>query len=144
MKEDVHDYTDILAIEHNDSKKHKRMSMTDRAAQFSPFAALTGYEDSIRETGRETTEKKILSEERREEINRMIHYLLDNKETEFNITYFIKDEKKEGGRYQEDIATLKKYIEEESSLLLSSGTKINLEDIYDISLSDGHSSSKME
>ena len=144
MKEDVHDYTDILDIGHFDSRKHKRMSMTDRAAQFSPFAALTGYEDSIRETGRETTKKKILSEEKREDINRIIHYLLENKETEFTITYFIKDEKKEGGRYQEDIATLKKYIEEGSSLLLSDGTKINLEDIYDISLSDGHSSSKME
>ncbi len=132
MNDDVHDHSDILTMTHPISKKHKRMKMEERAAQFSPFAALVGYEDSINEMGRTTTEKKVLSEEKKEEIDKKIKYLLLHPESECILTYFLKDSKKEGGSYNEISTSITKYMEEEKVIVLKDKAKIRIDDIYEI------------
>lgn len=99
MKSD-HAYDDIIHLPHPTSKKHPRMSMAERAAQFSPFAALTGFDGVIRETGRLTDQRVELEESDREELERRLNYL-DAQEREHplvQVTYFLPDEKKGGRR----------------------------------------------
>ena len=92
-------YDDIIHLPHHVSKTRPQMSMLDRAAQFSPFAALTGYEDAIQETGRLTDERMELSDEDRELLDRKWHYLQEiiSDRPEITVTYFVPDEKKAGG-----------------------------------------------
>jgi hypothetical protein len=110
------------------------MSLYDRAAQFSPFAALTGYEDAIKEAGRQVSSKIEISEEEKLEINRKLNYLSEHKKDniEFTISYFIKDKKKKGGRYEEVTSTLKRLDEVEKYILLKDDTKISIDDINEI------------
>lgn len=101
MPADSHSYDDILFLPHHRSQKHPPMSIANRAAQFSPFAALTGYEDIVAETARHTQSRIILDENSR--------FLLDAKLASIRerlsehpsvaITYFVPDPKKEGGAY---------------------------------------------
>ena len=103
-------YSDILHLPHPVSEKHPRMPMQDRAAQFSPFAALTGYEEAIYETGRLTEEKTELGEEEKAILDRKQRLLLE-KLDEFpalTVTYFVPDEKKSGGAYIRKAGNLKK------------------------------------
>ena len=94
------EYDDIIGLEHFDPK-HKRMSIYERAAQFAPFAALSGYEDDIKETARRTNKRIECSEEVYEELNRNIQYLLSILDSKplIEIVYFVPDKKKEGGEY---------------------------------------------
>ena len=81
MSDDIHDYSSIINLPHHVSETHPHMSLYDRAAQFSPFAALTGYEDAIKEAGRQVSSKIEISEEEKLEINRKLNYLSEhNKE----------------------------------------------------------------
>ena len=94
-------YEDILHLPHPTSKKHPRMSMEERAAQFSPFAALTGFGGVIQETGRLTDRRVELGESDRAELERTLNFL-DSQEEEHplvQVTYFLPDERKEGGSY---------------------------------------------
>ena len=95
------DYFEILSREHPTSKKHPRMSRMNRAAQFAPFAALTGYEESIEETARLTDRKIELSEYEIEELNAKLNFIQERikERPEVTITYFQPDERKEGGAY---------------------------------------------
>ena len=88
-------YEDIINLPHHVSPKRPQMSMQDRAAQFSPFAALTGYEDAIKETGRLTDVKIELSDEDRELLDQKQQYLQEHigDRPEITITYFVPDEK---------------------------------------------------
>lgn len=94
-------YDDILYMPHPDSKVHPRMSMIDRAAQFSPFAALTGYEAAIDETGRRTDARIELDESQKEELDHRMQMLQEHlaERPEISVTYFVPDERKEGGAY---------------------------------------------
>ena len=89
-------YDDIINLPRPESGKHPRMSLHDRAAQFSPFAALTGHSAAIDETARLTDRKLSLNEERQAELNRMWQYLMEKvkERPRLKITYFVKDEKK--------------------------------------------------
>ena len=89
-------YEDIVHLPHHISKTRPQMSVMDRAAQFSPFAALTGYEDAIRETGRLTEAKMELGDEAQELLDRKQRYLREiiANRPEITVTYFIPDEKK--------------------------------------------------
>ena len=100
---DEHRYDDIIDLPRFVSQTHAHMSNYDRAAQFAPFAALTGFGDSIQETGRLTDERPELSDEERDEMDLRFRILeLHFKEDPFvQIRYFIPDEKKEGGRVVE-------------------------------------------
>ncbi len=95
------DYFEILSREHPTSKKHPRMSRMNRAAQFAPFAALTGYEESIEETARLTDRRIELSEYEIEELNAKLNFIQEHikERPEITITYFQPDEIKEGGAY---------------------------------------------
>ncbi|MBE6644686.1 MAG: YolD-like family protein [Ruminococcaceae bacterium] len=94
-------YDDIINLEHPTPKRHPRMKRSDRAAQFSPFAALTGYEDAVTEAAR-TTEKRIeLSEEEKIILNEKLVFIMENKNASpiVTIRYFVPDKLKDGGEY---------------------------------------------
>lgn len=128
------DYSDILDHPHYVSKTRPQMSELERAAQFSPFAALTGYDAAISETGRLTDEKIELGEETKAVLDMKQQYLLDmiSDQPEITVTYFIPDTKKSGGAYVSVTGNLKRIDEYERLMLLSTGEKIPLDDIMDI------------
>ena len=107
-----HQYDDILNLPHPTSQNHPRMSLHDRAAQFSPFAALTGHEAAIKETARLTDDKQILSEDVIEKINGQLKIIAENigAEQEITVTYFVPDSKKSGGAYVDCAGTVRKLI----------------------------------
>ena len=126
-------YGDIIDLQHPDSLKHKRMSLYNRAAQFAPFAALTGYEEAIVETGRQVSEKMILSESQKELLDRQLQELKDHlSELELCITWFKKDEKKAGGEYITTKGYVKKLDTMERKILLEDGQILKMDDIYEI------------
>ena len=131
---DIHDYDDIINLPHHVSKTHPHMSLADRAAQFSPFAALTGYEEAIKEAGRIVDEKIELSEEEKEEINRQLNYLNEHKKDniQITITYFLKDMKKNGGSYRQITSNLKRLDEIGKTILLADNTILRIDDIRKI------------
>ena len=95
-------YDDIIRLPHPDSPKHPRMSLYDRAAQFSPFAALTGHSAAIAETGRMTDQRMELDEYEMARVDaelQRLQELLSGRPTA-SITYFVPDERKNGGSYQ--------------------------------------------
>ena len=96
-----HKYDDIINLPHPTSKKHPRMSLYARTAQFSPFAALTGHEAAIKETVRQTDAKQVLSEEVIAELNKKLYLIAETIGTQqmVEITYFVPDAKKNGGAY---------------------------------------------
>ena len=128
------DYEDIINLPHHVSSKRPQMPMIDRAAQFSPFAALTGYDDAIYETGRLTDEKIDLSEDEKEALDRKQQFLLEKLDEcpELTVTYFVPDEKKSGGAYVTKSGNLKKIDAIERWMQLTDGTRIPLDDVADI------------
>lgn len=128
------DYSDILDHPHYVSKTRPQMSELERAAQFSPFAALTGYDAAISETGRLTDEKIELGEETKALLDMKQQYLLDmiSDQPEITVTYFIPDTKKSGGAYASVTGNLKRIDEYERLMLLTTGEEIPLDDIMDI------------
>ena len=133
MQDAKKEYGDILYREHPVSAKHPPMPRSARAAQFAPFAALTGYDDMIAESARET-EKQILPEEgKREELGRRLEYLLRlSPAPEVSFTWFVHDQRKSGGHYLSKTARLLRYQAEEESITLEDGTVILLRDLTEI------------
>lgn len=129
-------YDDIIHLPHPESKKHPRMSLHDRAAQFSPFAALTGHSAAIDETARLTEQKLELNEERQAELDRMWQYLLEKGQGRpmIRLTYFVKDEKKSGGLYQTVKERLKKIDPYKRTIFLQDGTNVYYHDIFELEL----------
>lgn len=127
-------YDDILELPHHVSPTRLQMSMLDRAAQFSPFAALTGFDAAIRETGRLTDAKIELGEEGLSVLNRKFRLLLANMDRgpEVKITYFREDPRKEGGTYLKKTGMVKKLDQCERVLTLGDGTQIPLDDILEL------------
>ncbi len=134
-------YDDIINLPCPTSKRHPRMAMIDRVAQFAPFAALTGYDDAITETGRLTGTKLDLSEETKEGIDLKINFLIDNIEEnpEITVTYFVPDKRKSGGEYLTVTGKLKKIDGYEQTLLMMDGLKISIFDILSIESEIFHS-----
>ena len=126
-------YSDILYLDRPKSK-YPKLSIEQRAAQFAPFSALTGYDEQIKETGRETMNKKILTEEEKNMINQKINYLNLHKNTIFKIIYFLKDNKKDGGSYFQKISTIKKIDSYNKILILENNLKIPFTNILNIEL----------
>ena len=127
-------YEDIINLLHHVSSKRPQMPMLNRAAQFSPFAALTGYDDAIHETGRLTDEKIDLSEEEKEALDRKQQILMERlgDHPALTVTYFVPDAKKSGGAYVTKSGNLKKIDEFERLMMLMDGTKIPLDNVADI------------
>ena len=132
----IHDYQDILHLPHHRSKKYPAMPIADRAAQFAPFAALTGHQEAINETKRLTEPKRLLDEHQQEILNLKLQYLLDNIQTQpkVEIVYFKQDVKKDGGSYEKKVTQLKKIDEYEKKLILIDGSVVFIRDIYSIVL----------
>lgn len=124
-------YDDIINLPHHVSEKHPQMSLHDRAAQFSPFAALTGYDDAVKETARLTDTIFELDEDEKSILDEKLKRGLENKD-EISVTYFIKDSKKEGGSYNTVSGRVKKIDEYLRTLVLNSGEEIPIDNIYDI------------
>lgn len=129
-------YDDIINLPHYTSKKRPRMSMEDRAAQFSPFAALTGYGDVIKETARLTDRKIELTEDARSDLDDKIQIIKESLEQPPKVlfTYFLKDRKKKGGAYVEAFGTVRKINEIDRQIILLDGKTISIEDILDIEI----------
>ena len=110
------------------------LTLPDRAAQCSPFAALTGYDDAIKETGRLTDEKIEMDEDRKAALDMKQAYLIEmiDEQPEISITYFLPDTKKSGGAYVTVTGNLKRFDEYERLLILTDGKKIPMYDIADI------------
>ncbi len=127
-------YKDIINLPYEKSKNHSHMSLSDRAAQFLPFSALTGYEKSIQEVSRLTSDFKEISQEEKDIISAKLNYIDKNKITDqFEITYFIKDKKKKGGTYQVIKSSIKRIVDTEGKIILDSKKEIAINNIIDIS-----------
>ena len=124
-------YDDIINLPHHQSTKHPHMSMSERAAQFSPFAALTGYGAVIAETGRLTEERIELTEEQKDEIDRKLNELLELGKPAL-ITFFEPDDRKAGGHYASASGRLKKVDTLEGILVLDGGDRIPIRDILSV------------
>lgn len=113
------------------------MDAINRAAQFSPFAALTGYDLAINEAGRETQQKIELDEEAKNKLDAHLEILLHqlNERPTISITFFKADEKKEGGHYETVVGTIKKINNENKSILMENGLSITIENVLAI---NGH------
>lgn len=111
--------------------KYPKMSMLDRAAQFAPFAALTGHKEAILEQQRITQTKRILSNEEKLRINEKIIELM-NLKSKCRITYFEKDQKKSGGKYYTATYTFKRLDELNKTLIFKENVQIQIDDIADI------------
>ena len=111
--------------------KYPKMSMSDRAAQFAPFAALTGHKEAVIEQGRITQEKRILSNEEKLEINEKIIEIV-NLKSRCRITYFEKDKTKSGGTYIERVLSYKRLDELNKTLFFKENIQIQIDDIVDI------------
>ncbi len=129
-------YEDIINLPHHISPTRPQMSLHDRAAQFSPFAALTGHQEAVYETQRLTSKKRELDENQKVVINEKLQKLLERvaELPEVNITYFEPDRKKEGGSYTEIHGIVKKIDEIMRQIYLVDGTLISIEDIVDIEI----------
>ncbi len=129
-------YDDIINLPHHVSKNHPRMSIYDRSAQFAPFAALTGYDDSIKEASREVDEKIILGIDKIDEISNIIIHLNENIQShpKVKLTYFVIDNKKDGGRYYDLENEIIKINNEDKYLLFQNKKKIKFSQIIDIEI----------
>lgn len=130
----MNNYEDIINLPHHVSKKHPQMSMWSRSAQFAPFAALTGYDEAVKETARLTDRRIDIDEGLKNILNNKLQYILDNKtlQPEITFTYFVYDNKKEGGKYIEKTGVVKKIDLNEKYIMLKDKTKISIDEIINI------------
>lgn len=129
------EYNDILHLPHHVSSCRPQMSMRDRAAQFSPFAALTGYDSAISETARLTDRRIELSEDAQEYLDRKLKWIRENltSHPSVTITYFIPDLYKDGGSYVSHTGQVQ-YVDDVARVVgLVDGTSIPLDDIFNYS-----------
>ena len=130
----THQHDDILHLPHPTSAKHPRMPIGDRAAIFSPFAALTGHSAAIAETARLTEQKIQLDEDRRSELDekqRMLEEVIA-RQPEVTVTWFRPDDKKDGGSYVTTTGNLKRTDGVDRVMVMTDGTRIPLDDIIEI------------
>ena len=127
-------YREIIGLPHHVSKTRPQMPMSDRAAQFAPFAALTGYDSAIKETGRLTDERIELDEEALTTLDMKYQLLMDvlDDEPEVSITYFQPDERKTGGKYVSATGAVKKVDDFERRIIMQDGLKILIDDVLSI------------
>ena len=136
-------YDKIMGLPHHVSKTRPQMPMSDRAAQFAPFAALTGYDAAIKETGRLTDERIELDVEALSALDMKYQLLMEalDEAPEVTITYFQPDERKAGGKYVSAVGTVKKIDDFERRITMRDGTRIPTDDVLSI---DGELFSSLE
>lgn len=129
------EYDDIIDLPRPRSA-HEPMPMSDRAAQFSPFAALTGYDAAIDETARLTDERIELSPDEREELDYKQQYISTLDDPTVTVTYFVPDARKAGGAYVTHTGVLKRIDETEHALVFEDGTWVDLDEVVGIEPTD--------
>ena len=136
-------YNEIMGLPHHVSKTRPQMPMSDRAEQFAPFAALTGYDAAIKETGRLTDERIELDVEALSALDMKYQLLMEalDEAPEVTITYFQPDERKAGGKYVSAVGTVKKIDDFERRITMRDGTRIPMDDVLSI---DGELFSSLE
>ncbi len=129
-------YADIIALPHHVSDRHPQMSRHNRAAQFSPFAALTGYEAAVAEAGRYTDNRLDLADNQISDISAKLRFLQEeiSEEPEVEISYFLPDERKAGGAYITVKNRIRKIDEYGQAVLLADGTAIPFQEIYSLEI----------
>lgn len=127
-------YRDIITLPHRVSQTRAQMPMRNRAAQFAPFAALTGYDNVIAETARTTSEKPELSEEMQEIIDLKLQIIVKNigEKPKVNIAYFVADKLKSGGAYEFATGYVKRVDDIERTIVFTDGRSVSIPDIYNI------------
>ena len=127
-------YEDIVNLPRHISKVHPQATMADRAARFSPFAAISGYEDMVKEAARVTEERIDITDATKELLNEKLNMIIEflDEELEVTITYFEPDKKKDGGAYISITGTVKRIDEYERIVLMSDDKKIRIDEIYAI------------
>ena len=131
---ELHRYDDIINLPHHISKKHLPMSRVDRAAQFGAFAALSGHDAAISETGRLTDDKLELSEDVIEMLNIRLQQIMEYIENtpEITVIYFKPDELKSGGEYVTYTGNIRRIDEVAGNLIFCDETEISIDVIYHI------------
>lgn len=137
MKEDnkdMHQYDDIINLPHHISSNREHMSVLDRTAQFSPFAALTGFDGAIKETARRTDLRIELDETAKTILDEKLRIVQEqlSRQQEIELVYFQPDERKAGGAYISIMGTVKKIDEYERAVVMQDQTRIPIEEIVDI------------
>lgn len=127
-------YDDIINLPHHVSATRPRMTLIDRAAQFAPFAALTGYESAVKEAARLTDKRIELDEYEKEALSEKLQLILEQLDEcpEITVTYFQPDDKKDGGAYVALTGCVKKIDEFERVVVMTNGTKVSIEKILQI------------
>ncbi len=127
-------YSDIIKLKHHVSRKHPQMSMGARAAQFAPFAALTGFDDKVKETARQTSTKIELNEEEKTILDNKLQIIINRIKLRpvVTFTYFVKDLKKDGGRYVTVNGIVKKLDEYNGLIILEDNKQIPILDVISI------------
>ena len=131
-------YDDIINLPHHTSTKHPRMTRTARAAQFAPFAALTGLDDEMEETARLTDKKITLDEEQKQVINRELLFIKNNPQRDIPVivTFFKSDGRKDGGAYIEKEVRIKRIDEINRKLILSDYSEIKIDDLFSVRIKE--------
>ena len=127
-------YDEIMGLPHHVSKTRPQMPMSDRASQFAPFAALTGYDAAIKETRRLTDERIELDVEALSALDMKYQLLMEalDEAPEVTITYFRPDERKAGGKYVSAVGAVKKIDDFERRITMQDGAKIPMDDVLSI------------
>lgn len=130
----MNNYDDIINLKHEISSTRRCMKHSDRAAQFALFAALSGYEEAVRETARLTDEKKDVGEEQIKKIDEALRFVKENLSNNpvIDVTYFVKDEKKTGGKYVSFSGKVKNIDEVYRKVIFDGGFEIPTDDIVDV------------
>ncbi|MCI7624637.1 MAG: YolD-like family protein [Clostridiales bacterium] len=131
MENNEQKYADVFNMPHHMSTKRPQMTRLDRAAQFAPFAALTGHDAAIKETARLTDQRVELDEGTKSILNEKLQMALDFAETEpeITVTHFVEDKKKSGSAYVEFTGVIKRIDEYERTVIFTDKTKISIDDI---------------
>lgn len=128
-------YDDIINLPHHVSKSRKPMPLENRAAQFAPFAALSGHDEAIAETARLTAPKEILSQDEAENLSGRLACVIRHipEQSEWSFVYYVPDNVKDGGRYVTVTGVVKRYDEYEKTIVLADGQVLRIDNIMSVS-----------
>lgn len=127
-------YDDIINLPHPVPKNRTPMTMENRAAQFAPFAALSGHDDAIAEASRLTTPKRILSDDEMKELSDLLTNIINRipEQDTYTFVYFVPDQNKEGGKYESLTGSIRKYDEYTGSFVMTDGNAIAIDNILSV------------
>ena len=130
----MRNYDDIINLSRPQYHDLPPMSIHDRAAQFSPFAALVGYDAAVEETARLTDSRREMEEDEINELNRQLSELNKrlSERPRIRVTYFIRDRKKEGGRYASKIGNARTIDQAKNRIIFTDGESVPVKDMYSV------------